>query len=474
MSMKDQIACSIGPFTAARGRFLLILTFLLASPMSIGGRTDAPIGARKTLREAASYFRSISTNGGYVGIYSLDLKDRFGESFYEKATAGQIWVQPPGTPSVGRAYLEAYRVTGADYYLEAARETARALVWGQRKVGGWDHRVDVSHMQQDQTMPHRKAGRCTMDDNITQGALSFLMEIDTEIDEPWLTDGVRLGCEYMMESQFENGAWPQWYPLIGGYHDYYTFNDNTINDCIQVMLKAHRVYGNEEYLRTAEAGGQFIIDSQLDPPQAGWAQQYSHKMEPAWARGFEPPGVCSAATARNIRTLIDLYLYTRNQDYLSPIPDAIDWLQRSHLESGKWARLYEVGTNRPVYGDRQDPGKKHYEYDEISSRERNSYAWQAGFGIPNAIDLYKKVKRLGAEEYRPRRQKPLSEEQMERRAEKLRPRVERIVNNLDDKGRWVSQTENGKRKVIYSKVFVRNLRTLCDYLKMTGGAEQGI
>ena len=454
-------------------RCVLIVAFVCFLTSTAYSQDAMPSKARRAVRQATSFFRSISTNGGYAGIYSLNLEKRFGESFYEKASADEIWVQPPGTPTVGRVYLEAYRVTGDRYYLQAARETARALVWGQRKTGGWDHRVSVSHMAENQNMPRRKEGRCCLDDNITQGALSFLMDIDTEIDEAWLTDAVRLGCEYMMQSQFENGAWPQWYPLIGGYHDYYTFNDNTINDCIRVMLKAHRIYGKAEYLRTAEAGGKFIIDSQLGPPQAGWAQQYNHDLEPAWARGFEPPGVCSAATARNIRTLVKLYLYTGDKKYLSPIPDALDWLQNSHLQSGKWARLYEVGTNKPVYGDRKDPGKRHYDYEKISARERNSYAWQGRFGVSDAIDYYETVKQMGPEEYQKRQGQQLSQRQRDRRAERLEPQVERIVNNLDDKGRWVSEGEKPNEKVIRSKVFVRNVRTLCDYLEVVAEPSSG-
>ncbi len=38
-----------------------------------------------------------------------------------------------------------------------------------------------------------------------------------------------------------------------------------------------------------------------------------------------------------------------------------------------WARLYEIGTNRPVFGDRD--GKVHYDVKEISEERRRGYAW---------------------------------------------------------------------------------------------------
>ncbi|HVW36028.1 MAG TPA: hypothetical protein VHB99_01945, partial [Pirellulales bacterium] len=81
------------------------------------------------LRCAARYYREqVAVHGGYVYYYSLDLKERLGEG---KASPTQVWVQPPGTPTVGMAYLAAYRATKDRWYLEAARETAGALVYGQ-------------------------------------------------------------------------------------------------------------------------------------------------------------------------------------------------------------------------------------------------------------------------------------------------------------------------------------------------------
>ena len=86
-------------------------------------------------------------------------------------------------PRVVECYLRAYRITGEEEYLTAATDAARALAWGQRTVGGWDHRVDVAHLETNAKTAIRKEGRCTFDDNITQGALSFLMSMDAVINE---------------------------------------------------------------------------------------------------------------------------------------------------------------------------------------------------------------------------------------------------------------------------------------------------
>lgn len=434
------------------GLVLMGAVLVGSGPRCWAGQATLEDAAADALRRACTYLHSISTNGGYVGIYSEDLTQRYGEALYEKAKPTQIWVQPPGTPSVGEAFLRAYRVTGRKQYLAAATDAARALAWGQRTTGGWDHRVDVADLDRSAKKVVREGTRCTFDDNITQGALDFLVSLDGEIDEPWLSEAIELGFAFMMESQFPNGAWPQWYPLRGGYHNHYTFNDRAINDCIAVMLRGHEVYGRQEYLDSARRGGDFIILSQLSPPQAGWAQQYSQDLKPMWARSFEPPGVCSLVAASNIRTLVDLYRYTKDEKYLEPIPKAIAWLEASRIGKNRWARLYEMGTNRPIYGDRENGNKIHYDYEKISERERTSYGWQGDFGIPTAIACYRRVAEGGTTP-------PSSSRRTGQPSAGLKSQVRRVIEALDERGRWLQEG------MIRSSTFVQNVNLLCDYLQ---------
>jgi len=439
---------------------MLTLTALRAE-----GRLEAE--ARAGLARACRYFSSISTYGGYCGIYSIDLKERYGEAVYEPAKPTEIWVQPPGTPSVGEAFLRAYRVTNEPVYLKAAEAAGLALAWGERAGGGWAHRVDLGHFEPDADSVKRNAGSSSFDDEVTQGALSFLIKLDVELDTPWLTEAIDLALAFMMESQFANGAWSQWYPLIGGYHDYFTFHDGAINDCIRVMLEAHRAYGRSKYLETARRGGDFIVLSQLPAPQAGWAQQYSHDLEPAWARKFEPAGVCSAVTAANILTLIDLYRYTGDSKYLRPILPAIEWLERSRLKEGGWARLYEVDSNRPIYGDRNDGGKVHYDYAAISAEERSSYAWQGGYGISTAMRRFQELQESGPDPINQPQADPATAESRAAAAERLVPEVERVLKALDSQGRWI------RNQRITSADFVTNTNLLCRYLDLAGRGKRG-
>jgi hypothetical protein len=99
-------------------RYILSLTITIFATAT-SAEDNLPAQARATLEKAVAYFTSkVATHGGYLWEYTPDLKERWGEG---KATETQIWVQPPGTPSVGQALLHAYKATGDERYWKAAR-----------------------------------------------------------------------------------------------------------------------------------------------------------------------------------------------------------------------------------------------------------------------------------------------------------------------------------------------------------------
>ena len=318
--------------------------------------------AEQSLAKGIAFFQSISIEGGYVYHYSLDLKEKWGEGKTDDRT---IEVQPPGTPAVGMSFLRAYRITKKPNFLQAAEAAANALILGQNELGGWEHKIYFDRP---------KGKKVSFDDDQTQSAISFLMALDQEIDRPALTIAIEKALNMMLESQLENGGWPHQYPWQGNYHDYATFNDQGINDCIRVMMEAHSFYQKTEYWESLQKVGRFMMISQLPPPQPGWAQQYNEFLQPAWARSFEPPAVCPSASVHNLNSLMDLFEYTDQRKYLEPIPDALLWLKKSQLPNGKWGRFLELGTNKALYYDR---GRIRVEsLEELSLERRTGYGYE--------------------------------------------------------------------------------------------------
>src|SRR5580692_167292 len=93
--------------------FALTLSLTVSPSFAADQREEAV----QAMRRAAAFFRNeVASDGGYVYLYSSDLKLRQGEGVAGPLT---IWIQPPGTPAVGEAYLNAHAVTGDPFYLDA-------------------------------------------------------------------------------------------------------------------------------------------------------------------------------------------------------------------------------------------------------------------------------------------------------------------------------------------------------------------
>jgi len=442
-----------------------VLAFLLVPAATSCVSADLRDEAVDGLRRAVGYFSAeIATEGGYLWEYTADLSERWGEG---KATETQIWVQPPGTPTVGQALLRAHVATGDESILRAAEAAGDALIQGQLQCGGWDYKVEFDEEQRGRWRYRQEAiagrdapdGRDTgtFDDNNTQSAIRCLMALHAATGEERFGEAARYALDFMLRAQFDNGAWPQRFPLPEkGYSGFYTFNDNAMNDCIDVMILAHRQYGDAKYEQAAGRGADFIILSQLDAPQAGWAQQYDAELKPAWARKFEPESVCSAVTTRNIRTLVQLYLEFGDERYLEPIPAAIEWLRASPISEGRWARFYELQSNRPLYFTTE------YELVYTDDDLPTHYSFQGTYGVRSAIRHYDDVSQAGREAYIAGRDRVPTAAQRERLAASTAERAREALAAMDEGGRWLDADR------IKCATFAANVNALCAYLEAVG------
>jgi PelA/Pel-15E family pectate lyase len=475
---------------------LSLLVFALASisALSPARADDADLRDRaaKALRQATAFFRTkVATEGGYLWRYSDDLARREGEG---KASATQVWVQPPGTPAVGLAYLGAYQATGDPYYLEAARETAMALVRGQLRSGGWHYAIEFDPSLRKKVAYRIDGGNdksrnvTTLDDNTTQTALRLLMRVDQALKfkDAKIHEAAEYALSSLLKAQYPNGAWPQGYdrfpdaaqfpvkkasfpeswpraPQRKDYWTFYTLNDNVLADMVDVMLEASRVYGEAKYRQAAEKAGGFLLLAQLPDPQPAWAQQYDPDMHPAWARRFEPPAVTGGESQGALRTLLRLYHDTGDKKYLEPVPRALDYLRKSRLPDGRLARFYELKTNKPLYFT------KDYQLTDKDNDLPTHYAFKVPDGTEAIVREYERLKKLDPAELK----KPAAPRWPELTAA-LTAKVKEVIAALDDKGRWLSngrlRSQGGDdptKRIIECQTFITNVGVLSQYLAAT-------
>jgi hypothetical protein len=199
----------------------------------------------------------------------------------------------------------------------------------------------------------------TLDNDATNTELHFLAELSAALpgkDGDKYRASALKGYEYLVQSQFPNGGWPQVWPLEGGYHDAITFNDDAVTESAETLsdvAKAERVTSEpdedevaaakmlaertgrpfvapqgavEDYTfvpaalraraKTAVAKAlDIILKTQLRVPApdgkgtvlAVWAQQNDPlTLEPVSARNYEMPALSSGESASVLEYLMSL------------------------------------------------------------------------------------------------------------------------------------------------------------------------
>ncbi len=376
-----------------------------------------------------------SVAGGYVYAWSEDLSVRSGEGGVVED--GVVWNQSPGTPAVGAAYLVLNKLTGDPRWANAAATVAESLRSGQLASGGWFNFTETEPdarkrwcYRQDGTTGgacasiggNEPRNRGSLDDNITQGILGFLLwYVSTAgVEDAAAQETIDYALEHLLAAQYPNGAWPVFLDRVYPHREfaaawrarsagilakipenakdptylldrdaveapYLVVNDHVVRDVIRLLLAAERRLGRPDLLASAMRSGDFLLAAQLPEPQRGWAQTYDADLKPVWGRAFEPPAVASRETAGAMEALLQLYVRTSRPRYLEGALEAAKWLEKSRLPSGLWARFYEIGAGRPVYV--RANGDLSYDDDDLWQ----GYSLVGGFGIDGSLDLARRV-----------------------------------------------------------------------------------
>jgi PelA/Pel-15E family pectate lyase len=305
-----------------------------------------------------------------------------------------------------------------DWYAgpEALRVADNLLLY-QREVGGWPKNIDMAaplsekeraELLKLKTVTGNEAA-ATIDNGATFTQLEYLARVHTAQKHERHREAFIKGLDYLLAAQYENGGWPQYYPLRKGYYSHITYNDNAMTGVLELLRDVARSKPNYTFVdetrrqkseKAVERGVECILKTQVkvDGQLTVWGAQHdATTFAPAPARKFEPVSLASRESVGVTRFLMSI---ERPDVRVSEaVEAAVAWFNSTRLSGIRWvekedksvpggvertlvkdteapplwARFYEIGTNRPVFEGRD--GIVRYSVLEIEAERRNGYGW---------------------------------------------------------------------------------------------------
>lgn len=287
---------------------------------------------------------------------------------------------------------------------EAAAATT-CILSHQAESGGWPKNTNTAEKP---FTGDRAKLRGTFDNGATTDELRFLARRYGAARDEACRAAFARGLRHILDAQYPTGGWPQYHPPGRQYHRHITFNDDGM---VRIMRFLREVASEERYAFAAPAdraaaraafdrGVQCILKCQIrvDGRLAAWCAQHDEiDLRPRSARSYELVSLSGAETVGIVRLLMSLE--NPAPEVVASIEAAVAWLESVKITGMRvekfddpaapggrdlrmvpdpaapplWARFYEIGTNRPIFCDRD--GMKKYALADIGHERRNGYRW---------------------------------------------------------------------------------------------------
>jgi pectate lyase len=312
----------------------------------------------------------------------------------------------------------------ADWFAGAeAREIAANILSYQADLGGWPKNIDTTRAT---FKGDRKELKPTFDNDATTDELRFLARIFNATKDARYQSAFQKGLDYILKAQYPTGGWPQFAPPPKTYHRYITFNDNAMVRLLEFLREIYSTevytFVDEEHRRAArtafERGIACILKCQIkvDGKLTAWCAQHDAKdYSPRPGRSYELVSQSGAESVPIVRLLMSLD--NPSPEVVRAVDGAVAWFESAKLngirqvvvkdEKGPrgtnkivvkdpsapplWARFSEIGTNRPIFSDRDGIAK--HDLAEIGYERRNGYAWLGTWPQKLLADEYPAWKR---------------------------------------------------------------------------------
>jgi PelA/Pel-15E family pectate lyase len=276
---------------------------------------------------------------------------------------------------------------------EAERIAANVLLH-QHENGGWPKNVELARpldegerrrIREARAEPGNTLNQTTIDNDATHTELRFLARVHDAAGGDELRRAFVRGVEYLLAAQYENGGWPQYFPIREGYYEHITFNDDAMIGVMRLLRdvaegRAPHALVDASLRSRAEVavrkGVEMILAAHVEVggrPTAWCAQHDRHDLRPREGRSYELPSLSGAESVEIVRFLMELE--DPGPEVVRAVEGAVEWLDRVKLTGIRvqrredpslprgfdrvvvadpsapslWARFYEIGTDRPMF-----------------------------------------------------------------------------------------------------------------------------
>lgn len=290
----------------------------------------------------------------------------------------------------------------------------------QRPSGGWAKQYGLSlwpidyskelteeqkrFIQQDKT--HYEA---TIDNDATTPEIRYLVKVYKHTGNKAYLAAAERGIVYLLNAQYDNGGWPQFYPLKQGYYTHITYNDNAMLHAMELLQDvATGSAGFDVVDRSLAPRAQKAVDKgiacilrtqvKVNGQLTVWCAQHDeHTLQPAPARAFELVSLSGLESVGLVSFL--MRIKDPSPEIKRCIRGAVDWFKRSAIhgynfvivkdekqaargtdallvadpQSTLWARFYDIKTNKPIFVGKD--GIARGAVSEIENERRVGYAW---------------------------------------------------------------------------------------------------
>ena len=294
-----------------------------------------------------------------------------------------------------------------------ATSIAENVLLYQRNIGGWPKNIQMqkplSEVEKQKLIDLKSDPiECTTDNGATCQEMLFLSKMYKKNPDEKYKIAFLKGIDYLLAAQYENGGWPQFYPLMKGYYTHITYNDDSMVNILELFKEIknksdfYSISPTPDVVNKIEIAFNKGIDCILKTQYkqngqlTSWCAQYDEvTLVPAKARAYELVSLSGKESVKIVLLLMSIE--NPNKKIITAVEGAVRWFEKTKItgikldseltEDGKsnrivvespdgetlWARFMDLDTNAPFFCDRD--GIKKAKLAEIGFERRNGYRW---------------------------------------------------------------------------------------------------